>query len=302
MGKTAEFFETMAERQRIYARKERGDPKPWTSDPIFQRYKFTNVFREQDAVTRWIRENWREPYANHPNLWIAMCIARTINLPEVLEDLGFPGEVWTDDYLDHMTRVLEARRDAGKPQHTGAYMIRAESDPGKSWYSWSKGAYLAHIVIGRVWKDFGPGSFRDGLMAPATTDGKDPKFTTLQEAHEALTQYHGWGPFMAYEVVTDLRHTRYLRDAEDIYLWANPGPGAMRGLNRIHNRPLKKGGKAEKFVAEMRDLLRIAPDYLPEDFPALEMRDIEHWLCEFDKYERAANGEGKPRSRYPGEA
>ena len=33
-------------------------------------------------------------------------------------------------------------------------------------------------------------------------------------------------------------------------------------------------------------------------FHKLEMRDIEHSLCEFDKYERVRNGEGKPRGRY----
>jgi len=29
------------------------------------------------------------------------------------------------------------------------------------------------------------------------------------------------------------------------------------------------------------------------------MRDIEHSLCEFDKYERVRNGEGVPRGKYP---
>jgi hypothetical protein len=34
----------------------------------------------------------------------------------------------------------------------------------------------------------------------------------------------------------------------------------------------------------------------------LEMRDIEHSLCEFDKYERVRLGQGKPRSKYTYEA
>jgi hypothetical protein len=32
------------------------------------------------------------------------------------------------------------------------------------------------------------------------------------------------------------------------------------------------------------------------EFPAWEMRDVEHTLCEFDKYERVRLGEGRPRS------
>ena len=50
----------------------------------------------------------------------------------------------------------------------------------------------------------------------------------------------------------------------------------------------------------MRDLLSMSPLHLTKDFlPKLEMRDIEHSLCEFDKYERVRNGEGAPRGRYP---
>jgi hypothetical protein len=49
----------------------------------------------------------------------------------------------------------------------------------------------------------------------------------------------------------------------------------------------------------MFELLKFSPEYLSEKFPKLEMRDIEHSLCEFDKYERVRNGEGAPRGRYP---
>jgi hypothetical protein len=35
-----------------------------------------------------------------------------------------------------------------------------------------------------------------------------------------------------------------------------------------------------------------------EHWPAWEMREVEHTLCEFDKYERARLGEGKPRGVY----
>lgn len=52
----------------------------------------------------------------------------------------------------------------------------------------------------------------------------------------------------------------------------------------------------------MRELLEQAPSNLPVDFPALEMRGIEHSLCEADKYLRVLNGEGKPRARFNGAA
>jgi hypothetical protein len=33
-------------------------------------------------------------------------------------------------------------------------------------------------------------------------------------------------------------------------------------------------------------------------WPIWEMREVEHTLCEFDKYMRVVNGEGFPRGRY----
>jgi hypothetical protein len=35
-------------------------------------------------------------------------------------------------------------------------------------------------------------------------------------------------------------------------------------------------------------------------WPRWEMRECEHWLCEFDKINRVLNGEGEPRGRYDG--
>ena len=45
---------------------------------------------------------------------------------------------------------------------------------------------------------------------------------------------------MSYEVVTDLNYTPVLNNAVDRFSWANAGPGAKRGLNRIWDRPLTK--------------------------------------------------------------
>ena len=48
----------------------------------------------------------------------------------------------------------------------------------------------------------------------------------------------------------------------------------------------------------MKVLLDCSPEYLQGHMLPLEMRDIEHCLCEFDKYERTRLGEGRPRAKY----
>ena len=80
--------------------------------------------------------------------------------------------------------------------------------------------------------------------------------------------------------------------------WANPGPGAKRGLNRIHLRELEQTVKKDQLNFEMKQLLDYSPDYLENHMQPLEMRDIEHCLCEFDKYERVRLGQGRPRAKY----
>ena len=105
---------------------------------------------------------------------------------------------------------------------------------------------------------------------------------------------------MSYEVVTDLNYTPVLEAAKDQFTWANAGPGAKRGLNRIHLRDLKKGMNQQVANTEMQLLLAEAPKYCKPHVPIarVDMRTIEHSLCEWDKYERVRLGQGTPRSRY----
>ena len=89
-----DFNRFMVERHNIFIKKEiNNEPYPWSTDPILTEYSFCNVYRELDKVTIWIRENWREPYADHRNLPFAMAVARQINWPDTLEEIGFP-DIW----------------------------------------------------------------------------------------------------------------------------------------------------------------------------------------------------------------
>ena len=117
-----------------------------------------------------------------------------------------------------------------------------------------------------------------------------------------MATYRGWGGggFMSYEVVTDLNHTPVLDKAEDRFTWANAGPGAVRGLNRIHGRELNKSLNQKQANEEMFDLLQLAVPCITSDIKkeTVDMRTIEHSLCEWDKYERVRLGQGTPRSKY----
>ena len=262
-----DFNKFMVERHNIYLRRFiEGDPYPWTDDLILKEYSFCNVYRELDRVTIWIRENWREPYADHPNLPFAMAMARQINWPDTLQEIGFP-EHWNPERIK---AIMQGRMNRKEKVYTGAYMLTG-----------TLGGTKVEQTI-------------DKILTPLYEMPPRIISSSLEETWRRYLPYPGFSGFMAYEVVTDLRHTKHLENAEDIMTWANPGPGAKRGLNRIHGRELEKSIPKSQLINEMRELLELcnmAP--LP-----LEMRDIEHCLCEFDKYERVRLGQGKPRAKY----
>ena len=92
-------------------------------------------------------------------------------------------------------------------------------------------------------------------------------------------------------------------DAEDVLMWANAGPGAMRGLNRLTGRELGYSKRSHDWVSEMQELYKIVQTRLPAHIlqrndMRYEMREIEGGLCEFDKYSRIVKGEGRTRSIY----
>lgn len=258
----------MEERQRIYLKRQKGEPWPWTADPILRRYKFCNTYREQDRVTVWIRKNWREPFALHPNLWFAMCLARMINWPDTLEEIGFP-EKWEPK---RVVAILLERAKRDLKVFTGAYLLGGGVQEGVG-----RAFHMVWNVLDPLYKN------------PGMDVGI---YNTLQTAHAWMVGYKGWGRFLAYEVITDLRHTRYLCDAFDIDSWASIGPGAKRGLNRIYRRDLRASGSPEKLLEEMQVVMKqIRQRREIKLLPYIEARDVEHSLCEFDKYCRVTERE-----------
>jgi hypothetical protein len=280
------FFYWINERHRIYLSKAAGNPPPWTSDEILQKYKFTNAFRELDKTTVWMRENLTGPHSKEdPGLILFnCCVFRMFGTMEFSNELGFIWS-WSPEIVKSMARE---RLDNGEKVFTGAYIITNQGlrEP--------KEQVVVDYFLTPVWND------RDKLVTMMM------KSNRLQIAHELLGQYKGWGGggFMAYEVVTDLNHTSVLPHAQDQYHWANAGPGAKRGLNRIQGFPLDFMGRNRDWNSEMKNLLDLAPKYLIKEIPRdwADMRMIEHSLCEWDKYERVRLGQGKPRSLYRGTA
>src|SRR5438132_13024380 len=48
------YWHFAAERQRIFHRRVRGEPGPWTDDPVLSAHRFTNAYRAADRVSQYL--------------------------------------------------------------------------------------------------------------------------------------------------------------------------------------------------------------------------------------------------------
>lgn len=83
------FITFVKERERIRKLKASGVSFPWTEDEILQRYKFTNVWRQDDAVTKSIQSRLKECESISDVLLSIFCL-RLINRKEVIDNLVLP--------------------------------------------------------------------------------------------------------------------------------------------------------------------------------------------------------------------
>jgi hypothetical protein len=294
--RTADFFNFARARHQIYLDRQAGRPEPWTLDPVLATYRFTNVFRELDRTTIWFRANVRQ-YLTHAPGWgqlLGTILFRTFNrieTAEVIFNQERLGEYrptgWAYLEEDITAPELEAymRAHCPAPWVTGSYIVKTPDGMDK--------------LCGALW------IVEEARKRIPDTLAKAPAQMSLEWLHRALQSYPFIGGFTGYEIVSDLRHLPLLLRAPDTMTWAHAGPGAVRGLNRLLGVPVGDSRPQASSLHHMRALLAASrgdgPDhirYWPFEWPAWEMREVEHTLCEFDKYERARLGEGRPRGRF----
>ncbi len=267
-----DLFFWVNERERIRLKQETGERRPWTQDPVLNTYRFCNVHREDDRVTKWIHSNWLRPNVHHHNLAFSMCVARMVNLPSTLEKLGFP-YIWSPEHF--IATIGQIKADKQKAW-TSAYMITG---------GYSAGGESKEVIIARV--------LTQAHSNLKTTHGFIAKGDSLAVAAEKIL-CPGIGSFLSAQVVADLKHTPLLKDAKDWNSWCSPGPGSTMGLNFLHGRQQLQSIHAEDFrkeVWEVQELLR-------HQGTVLDAQNTQNCLCEFSKYVRAKHFGQRLKSTY----
>lgn len=258
----------IVERESIRLKREAGKQPPWTDDEILRTYRFCNARRMDDNVSRWLLTNWYGPHFGHPNMLYAAALARFVNVPDTLTwftHLVF--RVGRPDW-DRVKREARARRANGNTIFSPAYKVRCDAGVDK----------VEYVV--------------DRCLGGLAQAGTKPDTDSMQETHRRVAAVRGFGSFMAGQVVADLRHAVPGRWS-DRHAWAPLGPGSVRGINRI------LGPSPGRTVTEMMQVIDDVRLALPREVSGrLEAMDYQNCLCEFDKYERALWGEGRPKQLY----
>ena len=271
-----QFFNYARERYNILLNRRAGLPREeWTVDPVLKTWSFCNIFREDDKVTEWFRTHIRDPLKNDKRVLFATIAFRwfnSINAGEVLKPYLLEG-VWP---VEELKPLLEARKAADGKIVTGAYIIKT---PPKL----SKIDALLHLIALTH-------RMEGGIMLVWD-------YTSLERSWDAVRTIPYMGDFTSYEVVTDLRHTKMLRDATDVHTWANPGPGCAAGLGELFHQDRDYYNRhssyhRKRMMEEMQLLLAMSQQnkYWSHGWPQWELREVEHTLCEFDKYRRGQQG------------
>lgn len=261
-----EFFSTAVERENIRLRRLTGAKWPWTEDEIFQTWRFCNVRREDDKTTVWFRVNIRNKHGGW-QLVRATFVFRWFNnivTGKIIEDMLYDNDL---DIVEMKRRLRDVR-----PITHGAFMTRTPDGLNK--------------LDGVLWV------IENSLpeLRLMYEEWMRIQIPTLVKPWFDLCELPCMGPFMSYEVITDLRHTHILENAMDIMTWANAGPGCARGIGRVVNKEFNRHKDQPEILEIMKEVLEASKDFWPKSWEPWEMREVEHWACEYHKYCNAKEG------------
>jgi hypothetical protein len=276
-----EYWRFAAGRHEIFLKRARGDPDPWTEDPILRRFKFCNSFRAADRVSQYlIREVIYGPHGAGLN-------AEDVFLRIVLFRLFSKEATWSA--LEHASGGLRRRtlkvkrlgdlleeRRSQQPIYTAAFILASPSAYGH------RAKHRNHLALVAD-------MFRRGGLGARLGRAR-----SLKEIFHALVEYPMIGPFLGYQIAIDLNYSEQLQFDEDDF--TVPGPGAIRGLRKVFVDP----GDQTPHDLILRMVHRQESEFarLGLDFPGLFGRrlhavDCQGLFCEIDKYSREAYPELK---------
>jgi hypothetical protein len=285
------------ERQRVYLKKTASLPRPWTTDPILQYGRFTNIYRELDKVTVQIMDNWIKPNIDNPNLVALSVLGRVINKPSTLDVLLPFANDFSPKKQARIFAEFNRIKESGERLVTGAYIVNTIFRKDSVKIDGSKADYIANELIPDLWAK------RKDLQ-------ESLKSNSYHTVIEAIRTVHGVGAFISNQAAADLSYTKWLRKAKDIDTTWNPGPGTMKGIKYVTGDTSLKPG-TDKVCAALQqyhhDLNAIVAKNkfftgnMHTGMAVISGPNASNSLCELSKWSAMALGSrNRMKNRYKG--
>lgn len=289
------FYAWVYERQTIWYRRHALNlPRPWTDDPILQVGRFTNAYHELDRGTIYCKDVVLPEGLDVRQAVMRAIAYRIYNRIETWDAVFRPAkffDIYEEPDWDALGEALVAKHIEG-PVFTGAHQIGVHRIGGEALKNPTEVRALDTIYqfYARI----------DDIAEHVKRLTDEP-----QQLYKYLKSFVGLGDFLAHEILSDLAYTSHVNFTEDS--WAAAGPGAKASIRLIYGN---RGNRSD--LTLMRELQRGQEQFYHENgLPLffltgplqhsayLSIRNIEHSLCEYFKYNRAVK-RGSVRQLYRG--
>jgi len=269
------YWRFAAKRQDLFMRRVKGEPAPWTDDPVLAAHRFTNVYRAADRVSQYLIANviYRGSQVAE-EVFFRTLLFKFFNRIETWEELaarvGDPS--WRTFHSERYARALDAMLARGERVYSAAYIMPSPQF-GCARKHRNHLRLLEHMM-------------RDG--APRRV----ARARSLGDVFGILRAYRSIGDFLALQFAVDLNYSDLTDFSEMEFVVA--GPGARDGIRKCF---ADTGGLCES------DVIRVVTERAEEEFRSLglsfqtlwgrplQLIDCQNLFCEVGKYARVVHPE-----------
>jgi hypothetical protein len=287
------LYNFITERYKIFKLREKCELSPWTTNPILNTYKFTNVRREHDYTTRW----YIEKIANNTELTIQDKMLRAIafRLYSKVESAMIFGLHSKNPIPDYSKRTTVRNLNPDYNVYTSAF--------------YTVGMVTALLrSFPHATRQTVPMVLINHLDIMYDLQELVEKWTNPEQVTDWLMKIKGISKFLAYQIFVDWTYITDFPFSENYHVLA--GPGAVRGINNLFTD--KASLTDEKLLFWLADNLETEfVNSVDKDFSCEELFDnlpkhdrkfnvmsLQNCMCELSKYIKAVTNVKNPREKY----
>lgn len=263
------------ERMDIFWSRVAKEPQPYSSDPIFQHYKFTNVYRCSDRVSQYLIKEvqYNEEWSPEDLIFRTM-LFKHFNLNSTWEGmLKWLGEITLEHFLKNYTYYQEALDYTAADNtviYNNAYMTAwVKYSPKKKHYGYIQ---LLHEIFSS--------DFIKNLLA----------CKTFLELYAIINQQPYVGDFLSYQYAIDLNYSPIWKFDESDLCFATVG--SKRGIEKLLGYRPNNHAEVIRFYTRYQENLMATYGMFGSWVNLFGRRlhhiDIQNCFCELDKYTRVA--------------